>query len=99
MRISDWSSDVCSSDLLDRDFFLLLHAVEERGRRQTRDVAVLLHMLDVVLINLRIHQLRGQIPIGYLLAERLLGSTACRFQVERRQALARPFGPDRRSVV
>src|SRR3546814_15965903 len=34
MRISDWSSDVCSSDLL-----VELHAGEEEGRADAEDVA------------------------------------------------------------
>src|SRR3546814_11311380 len=33
MRISDWSSDVCSSDLLDRDARLLLHGEHEAALR------------------------------------------------------------------
>src|SRR3546814_14887835 len=34
MRISDWSSDVCSSDLLYRVFFNLAHNALEAGARE-----------------------------------------------------------------
>src|SRR3546814_11424610 len=38
MRISDWSSDVCSSDLLEYDSFPLLREILGRLRREHRDV-------------------------------------------------------------
>src|SRR3546814_15342838 len=40
MRISDWSSDVCSSDLLWRRAFALTYSAELRAERRTRAASV-----------------------------------------------------------
>src|SRR3546814_20496216 len=37
MRISDWSSDVCSSDLGDRDHTTIMHAVRRADRIRLRN--------------------------------------------------------------
>src|SRR3546814_13224852 len=39
MRISDWSSDVCSSDLIDRYALVARHA--DSGKRQKLEIAIL----------------------------------------------------------
>src|SRR3546814_19722051 len=43
MRISDWSSDVCSSDLIRRGGATLCHPKSVTRRRLYRDLARLLH--------------------------------------------------------
>src|SRR3546814_6792445 len=80
MRISDWSSDVCSSDLREADQTHALIGVEALDRLHQADVAFLdqvAHAQAVALITaryvhhkaqMRKHQLLGRIEV-FLIAE------------------------------
>src|SRR3546814_3140181 len=71
MRISDWSSDVCSSDLL-RDAAVVEPANGERAARRSERIVVLeadarQHVDDVV------HGLAGHLALGEFLRQHGLG--------------------------
>ena len=66
---------------------LALAAFALSATAQARDIAVLLHVLGVVAIDLRIHQVRSQIGIRQLLAERFLGLRTHGFEIDRRYEL------------
>jgi hypothetical protein len=73
---------------LDGDLLALAQAVEEGGRRQHRDVAVVAAVRGVVLEHLRIHEIRGEVGVAHLAADRRLGLGAPGLQVHRRQEVA-----------
>src|SRR3546814_3785518 len=50
MRISDWSSDVCSSDLLEPDVQLGDFAFGKRDERHARELQMLVERRDIGLI-------------------------------------------------
>src|SRR3546814_12676305 len=77
MRISDWSSDVCSSDLLD--------AARERG--DAVEARRIEHAIDnyethVVPIIADIDAGFGNAEATYLLAKKMIEAGACAIQIE-----------------
>src|SRR3546814_14071983 len=78
MRISDWSSDVCSSDLLD--------AARERG--DAVEARRIEHAIDnyethVVPIIADIDAGFGNAEATYLLAKKMIEAGACAIQIEK----------------
>src|SRR3546814_2805885 len=80
MRISDWSSDVCSSDLV--AFEVGVQVVEEQPAHATRFVAVLQEEIFVapalvrgvaVVAERRAQVARGAVPVQYVLVDRIEG--------------------------
>src|SRR3546814_1335106 len=77
MRISDWSSDVCSSDLLD--------AARERGdavEARRIEHAIDHHQTHVVPIIADIDAGFGNAEATYLLAKKMIEAGACAIQIE-----------------
>src|SRR3546814_16248510 len=67
MRISDWSSDVCSSDLYPRRDAAFSHATDESGKRRDVDRAHIHVGIDIrfdieVGLEVRVRRAEGVIP-------------------------------------
>src|SRR3546814_14100488 len=74
MRISDWSSDVCSSDLLaNRDLIALGNAEQHADRAHRHFGAEVADHVEVILADQRIETARAQGADFLLDAEHALG--------------------------